>query len=151
MWLFNGEEITGLEQVPDNSIGFVYKITDLVTGKIYIGKKIFFSNRKKKLTKKEIAELPVSKGRKPTSKRVIAETDWKDYFGSSKTLLAELKTRSKLEFRREIIIFCYNKKQLTYWELHHQCVNEVIIYPDKSYNDTILGKFFHKDLETSIK
>ena len=37
MWLFEGTEITDL---PDDKVGFVYLITNLVTGRRYIGKKL---------------------------------------------------------------------------------------------------------------
>ena len=34
---------------PEKYYGFVYKITNEVTGKFYIGKKVFWNNKKKKL------------------------------------------------------------------------------------------------------
>jgi hypothetical protein len=85
-------------------------------------------------------------GRKPSSKIVTKESNWKDYWGSNKLILEEIKQEGETHFRREILKFCFNKKQLTYWELHYQCVNEVLL-SDKSYNDNILAKFFRRDLE----
>ncbi len=85
-WKYKGEEVTDILYFPENCVGFIYSITNVETGKFYIGKKILRTNRKKKLTKREIAEH-TAPGRKPTSKRVIAESDWKTYFGSSKELL----------------------------------------------------------------
>jgi len=41
-WLYEGE-------FQENSFGFVYKITNLTNGKIYIGKKSFIHNKRKKL------------------------------------------------------------------------------------------------------
>ena len=41
---------------PEKYYGFVYKITNEVTGKFYIGKKVFWNNKKHKLTKKQLAE-----------------------------------------------------------------------------------------------
>ena len=57
-WLYNddGIKITVAEDFTTDNYGFIYKITNLETGKYYIGKKAFFHNKKKKLTKKEIAE-----------------------------------------------------------------------------------------------
>lgn len=132
------------DKFPEKCIGFVYQITNLETGKFYIGKKSLYSNTKKKLTKKELAEQ-TGPGRKPTSKRVIKESNWLDYWGSNKGILEEIKQEGKGKFRREILKFCYNKKQLTYWEVHFQCVNNVLL-TDKSYNDNVLAKFFRKDL-----
>jgi hypothetical protein len=145
MWLYNGKEIKSTEDLDPDIYGFVYRITHISSGKFYIGKKILFTNRKKRLTKKELAELEPKKGKKPTFKRDIQESNWKDYYGSSKTLLAEINTLGKLEFKREILTLCKTKKQLTYWEVYHQCVNNVLLID--SYNDNILSKFFRKDLE----
>lgn len=145
MWLYNGKEIKSTEDLDPDIYGFVYRITHISSRKFYIGKKILFTNRKKRLTKKELAELEPKKGKKPTFKRDIQESNWKDYYGSSKTLLAEINTLGKLEFKREILTLCKTKKQLTYWEVYHQCVNNVLLID--SYNDNILSKFFRKDLE----
>ena len=138
-------EYDSIDKFPANCVGFIYKITNIKTGKFYIGRKSLFSNTKKKLTKAELA-LQTGPGRKPTSKRVIAETNWIDYWGSNKILLQEIKDNGTSDFRKEILKFCFNKKQLTYWEIHFQCINEVLL-TDKSYNDNIASKFFRRDLE----
>ena len=140
-------EYDSVEKFPENCIGFVYKITNIKTGKFYIGKKSLFSNVKKKLTKKELAEFS-GPGRKPTKKLVTSESNWQDYWGSNKGILQEIKEEGTDSFRKEILKFCFNKKQLTYWEVHYQCVNEVL-FSDKSYNDNVLAKFFRKDLVDS--
>lgn len=140
-------EYDSVEKFPENCIGFVYKITNIKTGKFYIGKKSLFSNVRKKLTKKELAEYS-GPGRKPTKKLVTSESNWQDYWGSNKGILQEIKEEGTDSFRKEILKFCFNKKQLTYWEVHYQCVNEVL-FSDKSYNDNVLAKFFRKDLVDS--
>jgi hypothetical protein len=141
------KEYDTVEKFPENCVGFVYKITNIKTGKFYIGKKSLYSNTKKKLTKKEIAEHE-GPGRKPSSKRVIKESNWLTYWGSNKTILEEIKADGVEDFRKEILKFCFNKKQLTYWEVHFQCV-EGVLFSDKSYNDNVLAKFFRRDLENS--
>ncbi len=140
-------EYDSVEKFPQGCIGFIYKITNLKSGKFYIGRKSLFSNTKKKLTKKELAEH-TGPGKKPTKKLVTKESDWENYWGSNKVLLQEVKDDGTSHFRREILKFCFNKKQLTYWEVHFQCVNEVLL-TDKSYNDNVLAKFFRKDLVIS--
>ena len=145
-WLYN---IDGWKsQLPDefttDSFGFIYKITNLETGKFYIGKKVFVHNKKKKLTKKELAEQS-GPGRKPTSKVVQVESDWKKYWGSSKELLADVKILGEDKFERLIIAMCSTKKQLTYAELFYQIQYNVLVVD--SYNDNILGKFYRKDLQ----
>ena len=137
-------EYDSVDKFPKNCIGFVYKITNIQTGKFYIGRKSLYSNVKKKLTKKELSELS-GPGRKPTKKLVTSESNWMDYWGSNKGILQEIKEEGTSMFRKEILKFCFNKKQLTYWEVHYQCINEVLL-TDKSYNDNVLAKFFRQDL-----
>jgi len=128
----------------NQSFGFIYKITNLETGKFYIGKKAFWHNKKKKLTKKELAEQ-TGPGRKPTTKIEVVDSGWRDYWGSSKELLTDIKTLGKDKFKREVLELCSNKKELTYSEVYYQMVNHVLT--TNSYNDNILGKFYRKDLE----
>lgn len=86
MWTYNN---TTDFSIPDNVIGYIYRVTNLLDNRIYIGRKMLSSNRKVRLTKKEKL-LPENK--RKTFKRVIKETDWKDYWGSSD----DLKTDAKL-------------------------------------------------------
>ena len=95
--------------------------------------------------KKELAALPVTRGRKSTTKQVIKESDWKSYWGSSKELQQDVKELGPEFFECVILKLCRDKKELTYYELHYQCINECLLSYD-SYNDNILGKFFRKDL-----
>jgi hypothetical protein len=136
------QEFKTIEDFPENSFGFIYKITNTITGKFYIGKKSLYHNVKKKLTKKELAEQS-GPGRKATTKRVQKESDWATYWGSNKELLEEIKTKGDLAFTRQIILIPNTKKELTYWELYYQCHYNVLLVD--SYNDNILGKFFKKD------
>jgi hypothetical protein len=130
---------------PQDYFGFVYKITNLTNGKFYIGKKYFYHTSNVKLGKKELAVLPVTRGRKSTTKQVIKESDWRSYWGSSKELQQDVKELGAEMFECIILKLCKDKKELTYYELHYQCTNECLLSYD-SYNDNILGKFFRKDL-----
>ena len=100
-------------------------------------------NKKKKLTKKEIAEH-TGAGRKPTTRIDQVDSGWKHYYGSSKELIADIKLLGVEKFRREIIYLAKGKKQLTYLELKAQFEHDVLEI--NSYNDNIAGKFFRKDL-----
>jgi hypothetical protein len=122
--------------------GFVYKIINTETGKFYIGKKAFFHNKKKKLTKKELAEQ-TGPGRRSTTKIEQVDSGWRDYYGSSKELIADIKQYGKDKFQRIILDFCETKKQLTYSEVYHQMIERVLFVD--SYNDNIQGRFFRKD------
>lgn len=130
---------------PQDYFGFVYKITNLTNSKFYIGKKYFYHTSNVKLGKKELAALPVTRGRKSTTKQVIKESDWRSYWGSSKELQQDVKELGTEMFECIILKLCKDKKELTYYELHYQCTNECLLSYN-SYNDNILGKFFRKDL-----
>lgn len=140
-WLLQGKEVADVQQFGQGAVGFVYKITNTQTGKFYIGKKILESRTKKPLTKKEQSEWN-KPGRIPKKKLVVKESDWQNYWGSSKPLLEELKS-GKDKFTREIIRVCYSKKELSYYETFFQFEYRVL-HVD-SYCENILGKFFRKD------
>jgi hypothetical protein len=147
MWLYRGSSITALDQLPEGACGFVYVVIHKATGKFYIGKKNLYSERTKKLTKKELEEQAELKkpGRKKTSKKVIAESDWMNYYGSEPTLKEEVETLGKDKFKRSILQLCYTKKQLTYYEQYFQFRLNVL-EDDNCYNSNIAGTFFRKDL-----
>lgn len=135
--------INAIEDFPHNTFGFIYMITNKETGQFYIGKKFLYHNKKKKLTKKEIAEQ-TGPGRKSTTKIIQCESDWSTYWGSSKELLKDIKDLGVDKFNREILYFARDKKELTYYEIKYQILENVLISP-LSYNDNILGKFYKKD------
>ena len=144
MWLYQNKEILSLEDLPQDTYGFVYISIHQPTGKSYIGKKSLFHNVKKKLTKKQLVEQ-TGRGRKPTTEIVQKESDWKTYYGSAKPILDLLKEGKQEEFTREILQLVPNKKLLTYYECKYLFMLGVIEKQDGYFNDNILGKFFRKD------
>jgi hypothetical protein len=144
MWLYENKEISSIEDMPQGTFGFIYMVTYKPTGTSYIGKKVLYHNQKKKLTKKELAEQ-TGPGRKPTTKVVTKESDWKTYYGSAKPILELIKNGEKEEFTREILMFVNNKKLLTYYECKFLFKYGVLEHPLEYFNDNILGKFFTKD------
>ena len=146
-WTYNGEEITEFSQFSKNTFGFIYKITHLPSKKSYIGKKVLLHNRKVKVTKKDLAMYEGVQGRKPTYKIVQKDSNWKSYYGSNKPLLELVQTESLENFKREILILCTTKKQLTYYETQALFTYRVLEEDNKWFNDNILGKFFRKDFE----
>ena len=126
----------------DDYVGYIYVTLHLPTGRKYIGKKNFFHTTNKKLGKKELAELPVARGKKPTKKQVVKESDWKTYYGSA----AEIKILPKDEMNRYVLKLCKNKKELTYWETK-MLFQYNVLEDDRYINDNILGKFYRKDLQ----
>lgn len=140
---------------PDIHQSFVYRIDQLDEEgniyKSYIGKKNLVSTITKKLTKKELEEMPVKPGRRATKKKVTTESDWKSYFGSSKELKDEVKKVGYGKFKRTILYLCMSRKQATYLEMYEQFTNRVLENPDKWYNANIEGKLFCKDCIGYIK
>jgi len=144
MWLYQNKEVLSLEDLPQDTYGFIYIVTHLPSGKSYIGKKSLFHNVKKKLTKKQLAEQ-TGRGRKPTTEVIQKESDWKTYYGSAKPILDLIKEGKQEEFTREILQLVPNKKLLTYYECKFLFMLGVIEQQDGYFNDNILGKFFRKD------
>ena len=139
MWYYQNKLINEIIDLPKGAFGFIYQTTHLPTGKKYIGKKSLIYNLKKKLGKKEKA-LWEGKGRPPVYKRVLKESDWKNYYGSH----GFIKEANEEDLKREIIQIAYHKKELTYLECKYQFTLGVL--ESRSYlNDNILGKFFDKD------
>ena len=134
MWLYKKEVIESIEQMPQNTFGFIYEATYIPTNEKYLGKKVLFFNR----------TLPPLKGTK-RKRKIVKESDWQTYYGSH-TKIKQLLSEGKQEyFSREILEFAFNKKHLTYLETKYQFSNNVL--ENTEYiNDNILGKFFRKDL-----
>ena len=91
-WTYKGDPI---EQLPSDVEGFVYLITNLKSNKKYIGKKL----AKFKKTK------PPLKGKK-NKRRTTVESDWREYYGSSDHLQADVAELGSTNFTREILYLC---------------------------------------------
>ena len=146
-WFYNGKWIESINDFPENTFGFIYITTHIPTGKKYLGKKSLHHNVKKKLTKKELAEQPITRGRKLTTQTIQKESDWKTYYGSEEFIKQKIKEGKQEEFTREIIHFVSNKKLLTYFECKYQ-FQLGVLESNEWLNTNILGKFFSKDFAT---
>lgn len=145
-WLHQSTKIYDITQFPEWVYGFIYIVTHDPTGKSYIGKKSLYHNVKKKLTKAELAEQ-TGPGRKPTTKVIQKESDWKTYYGSAKPIMELIKQGKQDEFTRKILCFAPNKKLLTYFECKYLFKYEVLEDRDMWFNDNVLGKFYTKDFD----
>jgi hypothetical protein len=126
--------------------GYIYMTTILDTGRKYIGKKNFFHNTNVKLGKKELANLPTARGKKPSKKKVTKESDWKTYYGSAQEIKDSVKQYPKERITRTLIRLCKTKKELTYYECKYLFDYNVLEPNNGFINDNILGKFYSKDL-----
>jgi len=130
-WLYKGKPFT-TDDIGD-LFGFVYRITNLSTGKQYIGRKYFWQKRKPKGGKR----------------RVTSESDWKRYFGSSEELKRDIEDLGRENFRREIISVHTTLGRTNYEETRQLFLNNVLTeHVDglpKYYNSNILGRYMRKD------
>ena len=122
MWKYKGKEI---KQIPDDEVGFVYQITNMTNGRMYIGKKLARFKRSR----------PPLKGRK-NKRRYKVDSDWIDYYGSSDELTADVLKLGKDKFQREILYYCHSKAELSYIEAREQFARKVL-ESDDYYNGHI--------------
>ena len=130
-WLYKGKPFT-TDDIGD-LFGFVYCITNLQNGKVYIGRKYFYQKRKPKGGKR----------------RVTSESDWKRYYGSSAELKHDIKEMGRENFRREIISVHKTLGRVNYEETRQLFLNNVLTESvdglPKYYNSNILGRYMRKD------
>lgn len=122
-WTYRGEVFDDAEGWDS----FVYLITNTANGKSYIGKKTLVT-RKTKTDNKT--------GKK---KKTKAESTWRNYYGSSMALMADVEVYGKAAFRREILHLCNNRGSANYLEAKEQFVRGVL-ESDTFYNDWISCK-----------
>lgn len=128
-WYFAGELFT--PDMVGSYEGFVYQITNNLDGRKYIGKKFLWSMRK-----------PPGKTRRKKS-----ESDWPQYFGSCKELLADVKEHGPENFRRDILSLHTLKRDVNFCEVREQWIRNVLEEVDSNgnrvyYNENIQGRFF---------
>ena len=131
-WLYKGTAFTS-DDINDQ-FGFVYRITNIQTGKQYIGRKYFIQKRKPKGGKR----------------RVTSESDWKKYYGSSPELKADISTYGKENFSREILSLHSTLGRTNYEEtrqlfLHNVLTEKLTDDTPAYYNSNILGRYYRKD------
>ena len=129
---FSGESI-------GDYYGFVYKITNVATGRSYIGRKYFWQKRKPRCTDK-------TKKRR----RVTSESNWRKYYGSCPELTEDVKKFGKESFTREILSLHktpgrvnFEETRLLFW---HKVLTETLDDGTPAfYNSNILGRYYRKD------
>lgn len=134
-WLYNGATFQD-RNIPYGAIGFIYMMTAIIDGKsvCYIGKKNFYSNRKKKLKK-----AMVSTDKRKKNYFIDTKLNYEDYHSSNAVLKEAYKKGVKI--KREMLKICYSKTQLTYEETKYLFKYEVL-ERDEFLNGNILGRFY---------
>jgi hypothetical protein len=110
-----------VKEIPEEYIGFVYIITNKLTGRKYIGKKLA------KFSKTTYKTVTLKNGTKKKKKiRSKVDSDWRDYYGSSDLLNKDIQQLGKDNFSREILYFCKTKAECSYVEAREQFSRKVL-------------------------
>ena len=121
-WTYNNVVV---DELPADCEGFVYLITNLTNNRKYVGKKL----ARFKTTK------PPLKGKK-NKRRTTVESDWREYYGSSDHLQADVAELGSKNFTREILYLCSSRGLMSYLEAKEQFEREVLL-SDDYYNGII--------------
>ena len=131
-WIYQGSTFTSADI--GDFFGYVYLITNLKSGRKYIGRKNFQQHRK-----------PRGSRRKRTS-----ESNWKAYYGSSKELNEDRKLLGNSTFKREILGLYKSQGKVNYEEtrqlfLHNVLTESLDDGTPAYYNSNVLGRYYKKD------
>ena len=129
-WYHNGKILT--EEDVEEYVGMVYLLENTDNGRKYVGKKFFHKKKTYQVKKKK--------------KKKTVQSDWKDYYGSSKELLEDIEKVGKDKIKRTVLHLCKSKTQCSYYEMKEQVEREVLLREDY-YNGFIGGKISGKFLE----
>jgi hypothetical protein len=127
-WYYQNEIV---EELPEDCVGFVYLITNNITGRKYIGKKLA------KFSKTTYKTVKLKNGNKKRKKiRGKIESDWREYYGSNDQLNKDVEQIGKENFTREIIHYCKSKAECSYIEAREQ-FSKRVLESDDYYNGQI--------------
>ena len=129
VWLY---ENTQIDTLPEDCVGFVYLITNKVTGRKYIGKKLA------KFSKTSYKIVKLKNGNKKRKKiRSKIDSDWQLYYGSNDQLNRDILAQGADNFTREILFYCKSKAECSYVEAREQ-FNHRVLESDDYYNGQIV-------------
>jgi len=127
-WSYQNEIV---ESLPEDCVGFVYIITNTLSGRMYIGKKLA------KFARTTYRVVKLKNGTKKKKKiRGKIDSDWRTYYGSSDELLKDIAQLGQENFRREILFYCKSKAETSYIEAREQFSRRVLESKDY-YNGQI--------------
>jgi hypothetical protein len=127
-WSYQGQVVN---ELPEDCVGFVYCITNIVSGRQYIGKKLA------KFSKTTYKTIKLKNGTKKKKKiRGKIDSDWQTYYGSSVELTKDIEQIGVDKFTREILYYCKSKSETSYVEAREQ-FDRKVLESDKYYNGHI--------------
>lgn len=140
-WIYQGSIV---EELPEDCIGFVYLITNTISGRMYIGKKLA------KFSKTTYKTVKLKNGTKKKKKiRSKIDSDWQEYYGSSPNLTADINTLGKQNFSREILHYCKSKAETSYIEAREQ-FDRKVLESDEYYNGHIQVRVHGSHIKNKI-
>ena len=117
-WYYADEIV---EILPEDCVGFVYLITNMTSGRMYIGKKLA------KFSKTTYKTVKLKNGTKKKKKiRSKIDSDWQTYYGSSPELTKDVTQLGIENFHREILFYCKSKAECSYIEAREQFARRVL-------------------------
>ena len=112
---------TPIKILPEDCVGFVYLITNNISNRKYIGKKLA------KFSKTTYKTVKLKNGNKKKKKiRSKIDSDWQEYYGSSLELTVDILKFGRENFTREILYFCKSKGECSYVEAREQFSRKVL-------------------------
>ena len=127
-WFYQG---TVVEALPEDCVGFVYLITNNLTGRMYVGKKLA------KFAKTSYKTVKLKNGNKKKKKiRSKIDSDWQEYYGSSTELTEDINKQGPDKFTRQILYYCSSKAECSYIEAREQ-FNRKVLESNDYYNGQI--------------
>lgn len=129
-WIYEGKSFTSLDI--NGHYGFVYLITNLLTGKMYIGRKYFWSKKR----------------------RSYVESNWMEYYGSSEYLSKDIEKFGVHNFSRTILSLHGSRGMVNYFEVKEQFKRNVLEEKNENgermyYNGNILNRYFATTIESA--
>jgi hypothetical protein len=127
-WLYENQTI---EVLPEDCIGFVYLITNTLSGRKYVGKKLA------KFSKTSYKVVKLKNGKKKRKKiKSKIDSDWQQYYGSNIELNSDIEQLGSENFTREILYYCKSKAECSYVEAREQ-FNRKVLETKDYYNGHI--------------
>ena len=141
-WKYKGKIIKTVEDFPKDTLGFIYRITNhSKNNKFYVGRKTAVSFTKKALT---IKEKNLAENKRKKFKKILKESNWKKYWGSSKELLEDIENGDNCT--REILRFCFSKAELSYYEAKEILCSDCLLN-EENYNYWMSWRVYAKNLK----
>jgi len=140
-WLFENSTV---ETLPEECVGFVYLITNKLTNRKYIGKKLA------KFSRTTYRVVKLKNGKKKRKKiRGKIDSDWQTYYGSNTELNQDVEKLGVDNFTREILYYCSSKAECSYIEARTQFERKVL-ESDNYYNGQIACRIHGSHIKNKI-